>query len=75
MKGNFKTFDGTITIAANALDSTVEATVHLELINTRDEKRDGHLKSADFFDVENHPTMTFVSTVGSTAATSPRPAT
>ena len=38
------------------------AEVDLNSINTRDEQRDGHLRSADFFEVESHPTMTFAST-------------
>jgi polyisoprenoid-binding protein YceI len=42
--------------------SRVAVIVDVASINTRDEKRDAHLRSADFFDVENHPTMTFTST-------------
>ena len=41
--------------------STVEATIDVSSINTRDEKRDGHLKSPDFFDVAKFPTITFKS--------------
>jgi polyisoprenoid-binding protein YceI len=39
----------------------VSATIDVASINTRDEKRDAHLRSADFFDVEHYPTITFVS--------------
>jgi polyisoprenoid-binding protein YceI len=46
----------------NPVNSTVEIAVDLSSINTRDAQRDGHLKSPDFFDVESHPTMRFVST-------------
>ncbi len=42
--------------------STVEASIEAASINTRDEQRDAHLKSADFFDVEQHPALTFKST-------------
>src|ERR1700693_3810324 len=42
--------------------SVVEATIDAKSIDTRDEKRDGHLKSPDFFDVEKFPTLTFKST-------------
>ncbi len=42
--------------------SKVSATIDASTINTRDEGRDGHIKSGDFFDVENHPTWTFTST-------------
>ncbi|MBL8603240.1 MAG: YceI family protein [Myxococcales bacterium] len=40
----------------------VSAEIDMNSVDTREEKRDGHLKSADFFDVENFPTMRFVST-------------
>ena len=62
VKGNFETFEGTITIGENPLESSVTAEVDLSSINTRDEQRDGHLRSADFFEVENHPKLTFTST-------------
>jgi polyisoprenoid-binding protein YceI len=48
--------------AANPADSTVEATIDVNTIATLDAQRDGHLKSADFLDVENHPVITFKST-------------
>jgi polyisoprenoid-binding protein YceI len=41
--------------------SRISVNVDVASINTREEKRDAHLRSADFFDVANHPTMTFVS--------------
>jgi polyisoprenoid-binding protein YceI len=62
VRGRFTSFTGTVTIAENPLDSQVEATVDLGSVTTGDEQRDGHLKSADFFDVDKHPTMTFTST-------------
>ena len=62
VKGNFETFEGVITIGENPLDSRVTAEVDLNSINTRDEGRDNHLRSADFFEVENHPKLTFAST-------------
>jgi len=62
VRGRFTDYTATITVAPNVLDSTVQATVQLASVDTRDEKRDGHLKSADFFDVENIPQILFEST-------------
>jgi polyisoprenoid-binding protein YceI len=62
VRGRFTDYTASITVAPNVLDSVVEATVQLDSVETRDEKRDEHLKSADFFHVEEHPTMHFVST-------------
>lgn len=62
VRGRFESFSGTVNFdETNPTNTTVNVEVDLNSINTRDEKRDGHLRSADFFDVENHPTMTFVS--------------
>ena len=62
VRGQFEQFTGTVNFdEQNPAQTTVEVAVDLNSINTRDEKRDGHLRSADFFDVENNPTMTFVS--------------
>jgi len=62
VRGAFRTFSGTIVTAENPAESTVTAEVDLASIDTRNDSRDAHVKSADFFDVENHPTMTFRST-------------
>ena len=62
VRGQFTDFSGTITVGENPLESKVEATVTASSIDTRDEGRDGHLKSGDFFDTENHPVWTLVST-------------
>lgn len=62
VRGRFDRFEGTITIAEDLPASSVWATVDLASIDTGDPTRDDHLRSADFFDVEEHPQMTFVST-------------
>jgi len=62
VRGRFADFAGTITIADDRLASKVDATVQASSIDTRDDGRDGHLRSGDFFDVEHHPTWTLAST-------------
>jgi polyisoprenoid-binding protein YceI len=62
VRGRFDTFEGTIVTAEKPLDSSVTASVDLTSINTGNEQRDGHIRSADFFEVDKHPTMTFAST-------------
>jgi len=62
VRGRFDTFEGTIVTGADPLSSTVNATVDLASINTGQEQRDAHIRSADFFEVEKHPQMTFAST-------------
>jgi polyisoprenoid-binding protein YceI len=63
VKGSFTGLSGVLT--EHQTDSTlssVEASVDVATVSTGDAQRDGHLKSADFFDVEKFPTMTFKST-------------
>ena len=62
VRGHFNEFAGTITIGDSAATCKVEATVQANSITTNNEMRDGHLKSADFIDLVNHPTLTLVST-------------
>lgn len=62
VRGGFSGVDGTIEFdPQNPTDSRVEAVVNTSKINTLDENRDAHLKSADFLDAEKFPTMTFKS--------------
>lgn len=61
VRGTFDTFSGAITVAEDGTPS-VTAEIAVDSVNTRNEQRDGHLKSADFFDTANHPTATFTST-------------
>ncbi|MGU3292663.1 YceI family protein [Williamsia sp. M5A3_1d] len=60
VRGTFDTFSGAITIAEDGTPS-VTAEIDVTSINTKNEQRDGHIKSADFFDADTHPTATFVS--------------
>jgi polyisoprenoid-binding protein YceI len=62
VRGQFKDFSAVVTVAQPFELSTVEATVQLASIDTNSTDRDTHLKSGDFFDVQNNPTMTFRST-------------
>jgi polyisoprenoid-binding protein YceI len=62
VRGRFTTFEGTVVVAEDPTQSSVNVTIDATSIDTRDENRDGHLKTNDFFDVENHPTWTFVTT-------------
>src|SRR5688572_4153051 len=60
--GQFKIFDGKITSTNDDFQGAkIEFTIDVNSINTDDENRDKHLKSADFFDTEKHPKMTFKS--------------
>ena len=61
VRGSFEAFSGAIVVAEDGTPS-VSAEIAVDSVNTGNEQRDGHVKSADFFDVENHPTATFVST-------------
>ncbi len=63
VKGEFTAVTGKLELNdADITKSRIEASVDATTINTRDAQRDAHLKSADFFDVEKFPTLTFKST-------------
>lgn len=61
-RGTVAITEGSIVIAEDVVSSSVTATLDPSTVDTRDERRDGHLKSADFFEIETYPTWTFVST-------------
>jgi polyisoprenoid-binding protein YceI len=62
VRGQFTKFEGSLTTGTSLESATATATIDLSSIDTRDETRDGHLRSSDFFDVENHGAMTFTTT-------------
>jgi len=63
VRGSFKDFEGHAHLdAADPSRSSAELTIQVASVDTGQEQRDGHLRNSDFFDAENHPTMTFTST-------------
>jgi polyisoprenoid-binding protein YceI len=62
VRGRFDAFDATLDVGQTADDIRVEATIEMGSVNTNDANRDAHLRTTDFFDVEKHPSMHFVST-------------
>ncbi len=63
VKGHFTPVKGVLVLdEADSTKSRIEASVDAASINTREEQRDAHLKSADFFEVEKFPTLSFKST-------------
>ncbi len=62
VRGTFEKVDARIRVGESLDTSTLEVAVDVASLTSRDEKRDAHLRSADFFDVEKYPTMTFRST-------------
>ncbi len=61
VKGIFRKFEGTVNLEDNIAKSSVKVTIDAASIDTGVEKRDEHLRTADFFDVAKYPTITFVS--------------
>ena len=62
VEGVFKAFEGQLELASDFSKSKVTANVKVDSIDTGVQKRDDHLKSADFFDAAKHPSMSFKST-------------
>jgi polyisoprenoid-binding protein YceI len=62
VRGRFTNFSGQLVTANDPTDSSVTAEIDLKSINTGNEQRDDHIRSADFFEVETYPTMTYRST-------------
>lgn len=62
VRGVFRKVSGTVTLGDGAIPTQVSADIDATSIDTREPDRDTHLKSADFFDVEHFPRLTFKST-------------
>src|SRR4051812_33895180 len=63
VSGKFTSFEGTVEAEKDDFsDAKISFSADVDSITTGNEQRDGHLKSADFFDAANHPRLTFVST-------------
>jgi len=62
VRGRFTGVTGAVTVADDPATSSVEVDIDMASVDSGDQTRDDHLRSADLFDVENHPTATFRST-------------
>lgn len=62
VRGTFGSFSATILTGENPADTKITASAQVASIDTNDEGRDGHLRTNEFFDAENHPTIEFAST-------------
>lgn len=62
VRGSFTDIDGTLTVGDSLAGSKVQAIIKTESFDSNDNNRDAHVKGADFFNVEQFPEMTFVST-------------
>jgi len=63
VEGQFSTYDGSVVATKEDFsDAKINFVIDVNSVDTDNEKRDGHLKSADFFETEKYPKMTFVST-------------
>jgi polyisoprenoid-binding protein YceI len=62
LRGRFDKFEASIRTAEDPLQSSVKATIDAASVNTVQEQRDTHIRSADFLDADHHPSITFVST-------------
>ncbi|SRR6266545_2644704 len=62
VRGSFAEFSGDVVVADDLAQSTAKAEISIASVDTRNEQRDGHLRSADILDAEKYPVMTFHTT-------------
>ncbi len=62
VRGEFNDFDGSLEIGEDLSTAKVRGTVKATSVDTKEPQRDAHLRSADFFDADTHPELTFEST-------------
>jgi polyisoprenoid-binding protein YceI len=62
IRGRFTAVEGTVQVAGEPTDSTVEVAIDMASVESGSTDRDNHLRSSDFFDVDNYPTAHFRST-------------
>jgi polyisoprenoid-binding protein YceI len=62
VRGEFTDFEGTLEVGASLADAKIRGTVKSASVDTNEEQRDAHLRSADFFNAETHPELVFEST-------------
>ena len=62
VRGRFTGVDGAVVVADDPTDSSVQVTIDMRSVSSGDQSRDDHLRSADLFDVDHHPTASYRST-------------
>ncbi|MDO5626780.1 MAG: YceI family protein [Mobilicoccus sp.] len=62
VRGSFTEFEGTARTGADLTDASIEITAQVASVDTRNDDRDGHLRTGDFFDADTYPTLSFRST-------------